>query len=82
VDAGSEFLTLEVTNKALSTMARTVNQRIAELQNQAKNLQTYDGYQAEYSNQNCAMHRSSLRIFVCRKKHIIILLLYFNLAII
>ena len=56
VDAGSEFLTLEVTNKALSTMARTVNQRIAELQNQAKNLQTYDGYQAEYSNQNCATY--------------------------
>ncbi len=51
VDGSNEFLTLEVTNKEYSRMTKSVNQKIAELENQSKNLQTYDGYQEEYSNQ-------------------------------
>ena len=53
-DGGNEFLTLEVSNKEYSKIATSVNQKIAELENQSKNLQTYDSFQAEYSNQNCA----------------------------
>ena len=51
VDASREFMTIEVTNKEYSTKTKNINQKIAELENQAKRLQTYDSYQEEYSNQ-------------------------------
>ena len=54
VDASREFLTIEVTNKEYSTKTRNINQKIAELENQTRDIQTYDSFQAEYSNANCA----------------------------
>ena len=50
VDNSQEFLTLEVTNKEYSRMRQNTNQKIAELENQTKNLQTYDSYDLEYTN--------------------------------
>ena len=52
VESSREFMILEVTNKAYSTKTRNINQKIAELENQSKNLQTYDSFEEEYTNQN------------------------------
>lgn len=52
VDASREFMTIEVTNKEYSTKTRNINQKIAELENQAKNLQAYDSFGEEYANQS------------------------------
>jgi hypothetical protein len=47
-----EFMTLEVTNKEYSKRKKSINSFIAELQKQANDINTYDQYGAEYSNQN------------------------------
>jgi len=47
-----EFLTLQVTNKAYSTIERGIDQILAELEKKANDLQTYDQYNSEYANQN------------------------------
>jgi len=47
-----EFLTLQVTNKAYSTIERGIDQILAELEKKANDLQTYDQFYDEYANQN------------------------------
>lgn len=49
---GQEFLTLQVTNKEYSTIQRSVDKMLAELENRASDLQNYDQYSGEYSNQH------------------------------
>jgi len=54
--AGNEFLTLTVANKGYSQVERTVSRALAELENRANDLQNYDQYPDEYSNQNIATY--------------------------
>lgn len=49
--AGTEYLTLEVTNKEYSILLKNRNEVIAGIERNARDNQTYDQYQSEYSNQ-------------------------------
>lgn len=50
----TEFLTMEVTNKAYSQVSKGIESYVAELEKKANDLKNYDQYQQEYSNQNCS----------------------------
>lgn len=50
VRGGSEYLTLQVTNKEYSKLMKKKNEIIAEIEKNARDNQTYDQYSPEYSN--------------------------------
>jgi len=54
VKGGEEFLTLQVTNVEYSKIIKSTNEQIAEVEKEIRDNQTYDSYQAEYSNANCS----------------------------
>ena len=49
-----EILTYQVTNKAYSRLIKKRDEVLAEIDKNNRDNQTYNQYQSEYSNQNCA----------------------------
>ncbi len=54
VQGDREILTYQVTNKAYSKLVKKKDEVLAEIEKNNRDNQTYNQYQSEYSNQNCA----------------------------
>ncbi len=52
IQSSEEILELEVTNKAYAEKTKDVNEVLAEIQKRARDMDTYDTFQTEYSNQS------------------------------
>jgi len=54
IKGDQEYLVLQVTNKEYSKLLKDRNEILATIEKNARDAQTYDQFQSEYANQNCA----------------------------